>query len=298
MPELSHLPPKIATSSLSLHDANLARYRTRVERVLALRLDQLKTPRNLGDAMRYALLGGGKRLRASLVYAAGEALQAPESDLDAAAAAVEMIHAYSLVHDDLPCMDDDDERRGKPSCHKAFGEAIALLAGDALQTAAFGTLADGRSPQRLAMLATLAKAAGAEGMVGGQVTDLGSGTETQTVAMLEDMHLRKTGALIQASVLLGGLAGEGSPAILDALSEYGRCVGLAFQIMDDVLDAATDASRTGGPPLATYPGMLGLDAAQARALALRDQALVSVAILGDNGSVLGALADFAVNRSH
>lgn len=295
---MSPLSPKTANNPLKVHDAELARYRARVEHVLTLRLDHLKAPRDLHDAMRYAVLGGGKRLRASLVYATGEALQAPESDLDAGAAAVEMIHAYSLVHDDLPCMDDDDERRGKPSCHKAFGEAVALLAGDALQTAAFETLADGASARRLPMIALLAKAAGADGMVGGQTTDLHAATDASTVATLEDMHSRKTGALIQASVLLGGLAAGGDPGVLAALSEYGRCVGLAFQIMDDVLDIATDAPKAGGPARATYPGLLGVDAARARAISLRDRALVSVAILGDNGTVLGALADFAVNRNH
>ncbi|MHB1529869.1 MAG: polyprenyl synthetase family protein [Acidiferrobacteraceae bacterium] len=283
---------------MKAHDADLARYRARVEHVLTARLDRLKAPRDLRDAMRYAVLGSGKRLRASLVYATGETLQAPESDLDAAAAAVELIHAYSLVHDDLPCMDDDDERRGKPSCHKAFGEAVALLAGDALQTAAFETLADGTSARRLPMIGLLARAAGADGMVGGQATDLRAATDANTVAALEDMHSRKTGALIQASVLLGGLAADSDPGVLAALSEYGRCVGLAFQIMDDVLDIATDVPKSGGPARATYPGLLGVDAARARAISLRDRALVSVAILGDNGAVLGALADFAVNRNH
>ncbi|MHB1951997.1 MAG: polyprenyl synthetase family protein [Acidiferrobacteraceae bacterium] len=285
-------------SSLPPHDTDLARYRARVERVLSARLERLQCPRSLGDAMRYAVLGGGKRLRASLVYATGEALGAPEEDLDAGAAAVEMIHAYSLVHDDLPCMDDDDERRGRPSCHRAFGEAIALLAGDALQTAAFETLADGASLRRLQMLSLLAKAAGPEGMVGGQVSDLESGTQAQTVDTLEDMHLRKTGALIRASVLLGGLAAEGDATILGALTEYGRCVGLAFQIMDDVLDCATDTDRTSAAPAATYPGLLGLETARARAVELRDRALVSLGILGDNGSVIRALADFAVNRTY
>lgn len=278
-------------------DAEFAAYRARVERALEVRLDGLAAPAALDAPMRYATLGGGKRLRACLVYAAGTALGAHPPDLDDAACAVELIHAYSLVHDDLPCMDDDDLRRGKPSCHRAFGEALALLAGDALQTAAFEVLAAGESPQRPAMLRLLARASGAAGMAGGQALDLLQGGLAASLDTLEDMHRRKTGALIQASVLLGALAADATPEALDHLARYGSCIGLAFQIMDDVLDADDDVAP-GTATRPNYPALLGLAAARGRAAALRDHALVSLAFLGDNGRILSALADFIIDRNH
>ena len=229
----------------------LARYQQRIEKVLDeyLTLPDCGTAR-LREAMRYSVLGGGKRLRPLLVYTAGESLGAPLEQLDAGAAAVELVHVYSLVHDDLPAMDDDDLRRGRPTCHRAFDEATAMLAGDALQALAFGVLA---RPQRnlapqsqLAMLQLLAAAAGTAGMAGGQAIDLESVGHGLTPEAVENMHARKTGALIQGSVLIGAAgASLTAGAEHEALRHYGADIGLAFQIQDDILDVEGD------------PGMLG-----------------------------------------
>ncbi|MBI3778992.1 MAG: polyprenyl synthetase family protein [Gammaproteobacteria bacterium] len=257
--------------------------------------------------MRYATLDGGKRVRASLVYATGEAVGAPDGALDAPACAIELIHAYSLVHDDLPCMDDDDLRRGKPTCHKAFDQATALLAGDALQSCAFEILANESAlsaAQRLRMIAILAQAAGSRGMAGGQAIDLASGGKTLTLPQLEDMHRRKTGALIHASVLLGALARENVAAEkLTALENYSRAIGLAFQITDDILDVEGNAETLGKKPgvdrergKPTYPLLMGLSEAKARAKTLHAQALESLAPLGDNGAILAELAGFIIER--
>lgn len=256
--------------------------------------------------MRYATLGGGKRVRACLVYAAGEARGAAAEVLDAPACAVELIHAYSLVHDDLPSMDDDELRRGRPTCHRAFDEATALLAGDALQTLAFEVLTDNTaiSPaQRLDMIARLARATGSIGMAGGQAIDLASVGAQLNLNELEDMHARKTGALIQASVALGALAaGESLPA---ALEDYGRTVGLAFQIVDDILDVEGDTAtlgKTSGADQArnkpTYPALMGLPNAKARAAELHRRALASLGPFGDNGAILAHLAHLIISRSH
>ncbi len=288
----------------------LLRYRERVERALAARLPAVSTlPARLHEAMRYAVLGGGKRVRAALVYAAGTALGAGDAALDAPACAVELIHAYSLVHDDLPCMDNDDLRRGKPSCHKAYDEATALLVGDALQTLAFEVLASDPalavSPaRRLEMVATLARATGAAGMAGGQAIDLAAVGRKLAPDELQDMHTRKTGALIHAAVRLGALAaGTTDEKTLAALDRYGRAVGLAFQIADDILDVEGQAATLGKRPGAdqarnkpTYPALLGLDEAKTRAQAALAQALESLAPLGDNGAVLAALARYIVER--
>ncbi|MHB1671104.1 MAG: polyprenyl synthetase family protein [Acidiferrobacter sp.] len=284
----------------------LKRYRERAEAVLARVLPSAQTsPPDLHEAMRYATLGGGKRLRACLVYATGEALGASLETLDAAAAAVELIHAYSLVHDDLPCMDDDDMRRGRPSCHKAFGEATALLAGDALQTQAFAVLACAQavSPHaRIRMVEELAQASGSLGMAGGQALDLKAGPEA-TVEVLEERHSRKTGALIHASVRLGALAAN--PEIPAALDDYGRALGLAFQIADDLLDVegvALVVGKTVGADAAagkaTFASVLGVDEARRRARALHDNALASLRFLGDNGGLLATIAQYAVERDH
>ncbi len=288
----------------------LRRFKQRVERALDARLPptaQALSP--LHKAMRYVTLDGGKRVRASLVYAAGRAVDAPDEALDVPACAVEMIHAYSLVHDDLPCMDDDDLRRGKPTCHKAYDEATALLAGDALQSLAFEILANDPAlnvgpAQRLRMIATLAQAAGAQGMAGGQAIDLASGGKTLTLAQLEDMHRRKTGALIRAAVLLGAQArADAAAEKLAALENYSHAVGLAFQIVDDILDVEGEAGTLGKNPgmdrargKSTYPQVLGLAEAKARARALHAQALESLAPLGDNGGVLAELAGFIIER--
>src|SRR3990167_5070519 len=266
-------------------------------------------PQRLHQAMRYAVLGGGKRVRALLAHAAGELCGAATERLDFAAAAVELVHAYSLVHDDLPCMDDDDLRRGKPTCHKAYDEATALLAGDALQSYAFEILANDpaltvSAAQRLRMIALLAQAAGSHGMAGGQAIDLASGGRTLTLAQLEDMHLRKTGALIRVSVLLGAYTREGvEAAILETFEKYSRAIGLAFQITDDILDVEGNAETLGKKPgvdrergKPTYPLLMGLSEAKARAKALKSQALESLAPLGDNGSLLAELAGFIIER--
>jgi len=258
--------------------------------------------------MRYAVLGGGKRLRPLLVYAAGIALGANLDALDAAACAVEFIHAYSLVHDDLPAMDDDALRRGKPTCHIVFGEAMAILAGDALQALAFEILADAAdiddADTRLRMLQVLGRACGAEGMAGGQAFDLAAVGHRLSLAELERMHDYKTGALIRASVMLGAMAsGCRDTAKLDALDRFGRAVGLAFQVRDDILDVEGDAAvigKTQGKDAAadkpTFVSIIGMDASRRRLDELVGEALAEVEPLGERGNTLAALARFAVER--
>lgn len=288
----------------------LQRYQKRVELALDARLPPARrTPARLHEAMRYVTLDGGKRVRASLVYASGEAVGAEDSALDTPACAVELIHAYSLVHDDLPSMDDDALRRGKPTCHIAFDEATALLAGDALQSLAFEILAEDRAltvsaERRAQMITLLAQAAGSIGMAGGQAIDLASAGKAVTIEQLEEMYARKTGALIRASVLLGAYAQAGFGAgIQQALEEYSRAVGLAFQITDDILDVEGNAETLGKNPgvdmarsKPTYPQLLGLSEAKVRAKRLHTQALESLAPLGDNGRTLAELAGFIIER--
>ena len=223
--------------------------RARLETFLAHCLDDPDGDGKLLEAMRYCCLDGGKRVRGLLVYAAGECLGGKADPLDYSAAAVEMIHAYSLVHDDLPAMDNDDLRRGKPSCHRAFDEATAILAGDALQAAAFRVLADSRSGVsesiRLRQIRCLGNAAGAAGMCGGQAMDLAATGGDTDLSGLKRMHERKTGALIRASVALGALAAGGDAADLDALDQYAEKTGLAFQIADDILDVVGETAQLG-----------------------------------------------------
>jgi farnesyl diphosphate synthase len=266
-------------------------------------------PARLHDAMRYSTLGGGKRVRSMLVFAAGELAGAPEERLDIAASAVELIHAYSLIHDDLPCMDDDVLRRGKPTCHVEFDEATALLAGDALQSLAFQLLAQERLAEdaqtQLAMVQLFASACGSRGMAGGQAIDLEAVGRTLTLPELEYMHILKTGALIRASVLLGGHCGGGlSGTELDRLDRYGKCVGLAFQVVDDVLDEEGDAAtlgktvgkdRAAGKP--TYTTLLGLPQAKQLADDLLAQALEVLEPFGERAARLRGLAEFIVRRS-
>lgn len=285
--------------------------RQRVEGALDRRLPPTsEPPQRLHEAMRYATLGGGKRIRACLVYAAGEALGAPHAVLDAPACAVELIHAYSLVHDDLPCMDDDDLRRGRATCHRAYDEATALLVGDALQTLAFEILADDPaltiSPaQRARMIATLAHASGSRGMAGGQAIDLAAVGRALSERELEQMHRRKTGALIRASILLGALAQEQAPdASLAALDTYAQNVGLAFQITDDILDVEGDADTLGKTPGAdqahnkpTYPAVIGLEQAKVKRAALAGEAFAALAPLGDNAALLTLLARYIIARN-
>jgi geranylgeranyl pyrophosphate synthase len=288
----------------------VASYRTRIETVLdrCLALPDPGTAR-LREAMRYSALGGGKRLRPTLVYLTGESLGAAPEDLDAAAAAVELIHVYSLVHDDLPAMDDDDLRRGRPTCHRAYDEATAILVGDALQALAFAVLADDSignlSPAaRLAMIRVLAKATGTSGMAGGQAVDLAAVGQNLTVEAIENMHRRKTGALIEGSVLLGALAaGVAAGPQLDALKRFGAEIGLAFQIQDDILDVEGDPALLGkstGADAAhhkpTYPSTAGLGTARERARQLRDDAVAALQPLGQKGAALVELAHFIVSR--
>ena len=266
-------------------------------------------PARLGDAMRYAVLDGGKRLRPLLVLASAEAVQGNGSAALRAACAVELIHAYSLVHDDMPCMDNDVMRRGKPTVHVRFGEARALLAGDALQALAFELLTpeDGVPPAMQARLCReLARAAGADGMAGGQAIDLASVGLQLSEDQLRQMHRLKTGALLQASVVMGAVCGQTPEGTLRALSDYGAAMGLAFQVVDDVLDVTQDSAtlgKTAGKDAAsdkpTYLSLMGLEAARAHAEALRAQALAALAASGlTDTRALAALADMVVRRSH
>ena len=261
--------------------------------------------------MRYSVLGGGKRIRPILVYATGEALGLNPQTLDGPACAVELIHAYSLIHDDLPAMDNDDLRRGKPTCHRAFDEATAILAGDGLQALAFYILSHdptmvAEPSSRLAMIETLALASGSRGMVGGQAIDLAAVGRRLDIAELENMHIHKTGALIRAAVRLAALSAQGlDKDTLQNLDYYAKCVGLAFQIRDDILDVEGDTGTLGkqqGADLArnkpTYPALLGLDEAKERAVKLHEEALTSLARMGDGADALRGLSQYIVDRSH
>jgi len=279
----------------------------RIEDVLARTLPAAEhAPAHLSQAMRYAVLEGGKRVRPLLAYAAGELAEAPPAVVDAAAAAVELVHAYSLIHDDLPCMDDDTLRRGKPTCHVAFGEATALLAGDALQALAFGVLAGGGLPDSAGACALLAEAAGVRGMAGGQAIDLDSVGAALPLAELETMHRMKTGALIRAAVRLGAACGRPlAPAEAVALDSYADAAGLAFQVVDDVLDvegSAASLGKTAGKDMAqgkpTFVSSLGLAAARQHAEALRIEARSALAPLGSPARRLAELADWIVLRTH
>ena len=265
-------------------------------------------PARLHEAMRYAA-DGGKRLRPLLIYAAGEVLGVPPRALDPAAAAVELVHAYSLVHDDLPAMDDDDLRRGRPTVHKQFDEAMAILAGDAMQALAFYALTHdleaGLDPlQRLKMIELLAEASGSRGMAGGQAIDLEATGKRISVAELEAMHIHKTGALIRASVLMACYAGAPLDASrLDLLDQYGKALGLAFQIQDDILDIEGDTGETGkntgkdhNRNKPTYPSILGMPAAKARATELFERARGALARFGDQAAPLLWLADHIQGR--
>jgi geranylgeranyl pyrophosphate synthase len=260
------------------------------------------------EAMKYSLLNGGKRVRPLLVYASAQACQANLNHADYAALAIEMVHAYSLVHDDLPAMDDDDLRRGQPTCHIAFDEACAILAGDALQSEAFSLLSapiDGLQPvQQLSMVNTLAVASGLYGMAGGQSLDLEAVNQSVDLAYLENMHNHKTGALIKASVLLGAQC----QASLDshtkhALSQYADAIGLAFQVQDDILDVISDTQtlgKTQGADAAlnkpTYVSLLGLDGAKQKAAQLHQAAMDALEPLGENAQALRQIADYIIKR--
>ncbi|HXE48293.1 MAG TPA: farnesyl diphosphate synthase [Ramlibacter sp.] len=281
----------------------------RVERALS-RWVIADAPAGLGDAMRYAVLDGGKRLRPLLVLAASEAVDGSEEAALRAACAVELIHAYSLVHDDMPCMDNDVLRRGKPTVHVRYGQAQALLAGDALQALAFELLA----PEGVAVPAAvqaalcrlLARAAGHAGMAGGQAIDLANVGRSLTEAQLREMHVRKTGALLQASVLMGAACGVSNAAAQSALAAYGEAVGLAFQVVDDILDVTADSAtlgKTAGKDAAhdkpTYVALLGLERSTAFAQELLAQALAALERTGLRDTrALHALAIMVVNRDN
>ncbi len=287
-------------------------HQARVERALERWLPPADThPAHLHEAMRYAVLGGGKRIRPALVYAAGAALDTPASTLDASACAVELIHAYSLVHDDLPAMDNDDLRRGKPTCHRAYGEATALLVGDALQSLAFHALAHdpalrASAEARLRMVETLAMASGSRGMAGGQAIDLAAEGRTLNLAELEDMHIHKTGALIRAGVLLGAYSSPAvDEALLAKLDHYAKCIGLAFQIRDDILDVEGETGtlgKTQGADAArakpTYPAILGLEPAKARARELFAETMDTLASFDERADPLRWIASYTVERNH
>jgi farnesyl diphosphate synthase len=288
-------------------EARLRAWAERSETVLAALLpDASAEPRRLHEAMRYASLGGGKRMRPLLVYASGLSCGAGERALDHAAAAVEFIHAYSLVHDDLPAMDDDSLRRGRPTAHIAFDEATAILAGDALQTLAFEALAQAPldAATRVELLATLARASGAAGMCGGQALDLAVTGGEQSLEQLKRMHALKTGALIRAAVRMGALCAGADAATLATLDAYASALGLAFQIRDDLLDIEGSAEALGKTPgkdaeqgKPTYPALLGVEGARA---ALEEQGAAmraALARLPQPAPELEALAELTLRRS-
>jgi len=290
----------------------LQTYKARTERTLDHWLPSASTiPTRLHQAMRYSTLDGGKRIRPALVYATGSALGVAYKSLDGPACAVEIIHAYSLIHDDLPAMDNDDLRRGRPTCHKAFDEATAILAGDALQSLAFHIVVHDHqmirdSEIRLKMIDTLALACGSRGMAGGQAIDLASTGKELTLIELENMHIHKTGALIRASVVLGGLSQPGiDNGVLVRLDHYAKCVGLAFQIQDDILDIESDTETLGKTQGAdeaqkkvTYPSLIGSEKAKKMAQELHEQAIESLAGMDKRADQLRWLSEFIIGRRH
>jgi len=292
--------------------AYLSACQNRVERALDARLPgENILPQTLHQAMRYSVLDGGKRTRPLLTYATGQALGLSEDLLDAQACAVEFIHVYSLIHDDLPAMDNDDLRRGKPTCHKAFDDATAILAGDALQALAFEVLANDAAIQagpeaRLKMIIALGRASGSQGMVGGQAIDLGSVGRKLTLPELENMHIHKTGALIRASVNLAALSKPDLDGdVAKKLDHYAKCIGLSFQVKDDILDVESDTAtlgKTQGKDVdndkQTHPALLGMAGAKQKALELHEQAVESLAGFGKQADLLRDLSLYIIERSH
>ena len=286
---------------MTLHTL-MTNYQQRVDTKLDLYLPSTKIhPHRLHEAMRYSIFNGGKRIRPLLVYLTGKALNVEETNLDAPSCAVELIHAYSLVHDDLPAMDDDDLRRGKPSCHKAFDEATAILAGDALQSLAFDVLSHNSK-----MIKALAVAIGSRGMVGGQAIDIAAIGQSLNIAELENMHIHKTGALIRASVKMGALASQTiDENLLNKLDHYAKCIGLAFQIKDDILDIEANTEtlgKTQGSDFAndkvTYPSLLGLNGAKKMATELIEDAINSLNDLDHKADPLRWMATYILNRNY
>jgi geranylgeranyl pyrophosphate synthase len=292
--------------------AQLETWRLRMERALAARLPPADmVPARLHEAMRYSVLGGGKRIRPALLFATARTLGLNEDQVEAAACAIELVHVYSLVHDDLPAMDDDDLRRGRPTCHKAYDEATALLVGDALQPLAFQLLA--RDPSlpaspaiRLRLIDLLAQASGTFGMAGGQAIDLAVQGTRLNIGQVEDMHARKTGAVIRASVLM---AAECAPPLAAdlyaALARFATAVGLAFQIQDDLLDVTGDVSTLGKATGAdserdkpTHPAIIGIPASQQRVRLLHNQAIEALAPFGERAESLRLLANWLLSRQY
>lgn len=290
--------------------SHLQLWQQRIEQVLDQLLPNAQIhPQRLHAAMRYSVLNGGKRMRPLLVYATGHALGISLDVLDIPAAALELIHVYSLVHDDLPAMDDDDLRRGKPTCHKAYDEAIAILVGDGLQALAFQLLASHAQLavdpiQRLKMLEQLAYAAGSRGMVGGQAIDLAAVGKTLSELELENMHIHKTGALIRASVLIAAYADASiTPQQLQKLDHFAKCLGLAFQVQDDILDVESDtqilgkmrgADAAAGKP--TYPSIMGMSAAKTKLQELYQEAITALHGFDESADLLREIAEFTVKR--
>ncbi len=290
-------------------DSQLHHYQERVEEKLTQRLNHSSIHSPLQEAMRYSVFNGGKRVRPVLVYMVNQALGGNLADADCAACAIEALHSYSLVHDDLPAMDDDDLRRGKPTCHIAFDQATAILAGDALQCIAFDWLSQEQSAltkqQQLSAVSVLARCAGDSGMVAGQSFDLANVGKPLTLDQLQQMHAHKTGALINAAIELGTLTVQSTVAqsTRDALKAYGDAIGLAFQVQDDILDIIGDTQTLGKPQGSdvdankpTYPSLLGIDGAQQKLAQLHQQAISSLEPLGDDAQALRELADFIVER--
>jgi farnesyl diphosphate synthase len=299
---------------------------TRIEQFLANQLPEIPNDLScevppLFKAMRYAVLNGGKRIRPLLVYATGEAFGYPLNNLDAPAAAVELVHCYSLIHDDLPAMDNDDLRRGQPTCHKAFDEATAILAGDALLTLAFELLTNNAlnpvsAEEKIQMIQILAQKSGRDGMVGGQALDLASEGKQNLISLeeLRQLHYKKTGALIEASVTLGAVGAlhtgiaktaENVETIMLKLQEYARCIGLAFQIQDDILDIVSNTEtlgKTAGKDQkqnkATFPNRLSVEKAKQYANALHQQALDAIHFLRDKNHYLQHLSDLFIHRAN
>jgi farnesyl diphosphate synthase len=290
-------------------DPRLGAWRGRIDAVLAQALDLPTAPPRLREAMRHAVLLGGKRMRPLLTLAAGGLFDADEPPLLAAGCAVELIHAYALVHDDLPSMDDDALRRGQPTVHVAFDEATAVLAGDALQSLAFEQLADAHvAPDvAVALVRTLAQAAGAAGMCGGQALDLDATGRSAAVDIgsLETLHSMKTGALIRAAVRMGALVGHADATALARLDDFAAALGLAFQVRDDILDVEADTAqlgKTAGKDMeqdkATFPALIGLDASRSRLDALNERMRSALDAFGDRADVLRELAAYAVSRAY
>lgn len=307
--------PSPAASRHADFAIQLKGWQRRIESELDTRLPAIEIqPRRLHEAIRYSVLGGGKRVRPALVYATGAALGVSESTLDGAACAVELIHAYSLVHDDLPAMDNDDLRRGHPTCHKAFDEATAILVGDSLQVLAFELLANGAGlpaePRvRLKLVQLLAVASGTSGMAGGQALDLAAIGRELSLVEVEEMHVRKTGALIHACVMMAAACAPQLPeSVARALDEYARAIGLAFQIQDDLLDVegdvsvigkATGADRARDKP--TYPSVAGVEPSRQRMHELHARGLAALGTLewaGLHPAPLAAISDWLILRNH